>query len=67
MYGFREFVEASGLLSYAADLAEGYRTMKILKTLIQRADDGELMEADTIEYEGKLWIVRVACRANQRN
>jgi hypothetical protein len=31
MYGFREFVEAGGLLSYAADLAEGYRTMKILK------------------------------------
>ena len=60
-------LEAGGLLSYAADLAEGYRTMKILKTLIQRADDGELMEADTIEYEGKLWIVRVACRANQRN
>jgi len=23
----------------------------------QRADDGELLEADTIEYEGKLWIV----------
>ena len=50
-------LEAGGLLSYAADLAEGYRTMKILKTLIQRADDGELLEADTIEYEGKLWIV----------
>jgi hypothetical protein len=27
MYGFREFVEAGGLLSYAADLAEGYRTL----------------------------------------
>jgi hypothetical protein len=31
--------------------------MKILKTLIQRVDDGELLAADTIEYEGKLWIV----------
>jgi hypothetical protein len=31
--------------------------MKILKTLIQRADDGELLEADTTEYEGRLWIV----------
>src|ERR1700730_6943792 len=31
--------------------------MKILKTLVMREDDGALIAADTIEYEGKLWIV----------
>jgi hypothetical protein len=33
------------------------RWRKRHETLIQRADDGELLEADTIEYEGRLWIV----------
>src|SRR5947208_15551688 len=27
MYGFREFVEAGGLMSYAADLTDNYRTL----------------------------------------
>jgi hypothetical protein len=31
--------------------------MKILKTLVKCAEDGSLIIADTIEYEGRLWIV----------
>jgi hypothetical protein len=29
----------------------------IRKTIILREDDGELLLGETIEYEGKLWIV----------
>jgi hypothetical protein len=31
--------------------------MKILKTVVMCADTGTLFAADTIEYDGKLWIV----------
>ena len=31
--------------------------MKITKTLVQISDDGMLLACDTIEYEGKLWLV----------
>lgn len=31
--------------------------MPVRKTLYQRQDDGELFIADTIQYDGKWWIV----------
>jgi hypothetical protein len=31
--------------------------MKISKTLVQVSDDGSLLACDTIEHEGKLWLV----------
>jgi hypothetical protein len=35
----------------------GSAGMKIYKTVIQQSDDGSLIECDTIEYNGKLWLV----------
>ena len=35
--------------------------MAVRKIVVQREDDGSVIIADTIEYEGKLWIItRVA-------
>jgi hypothetical protein len=31
--------------------------MKIMKTMVGNDRDGSLQKADTIEYEGKLWLV----------
>jgi hypothetical protein len=31
--------------------------MKVFRTLIMLADTGELLACDTIEHEGKLWLV----------
>lgn len=31
--------------------------MKIYKTIIQRFEDGALLECDTVEYQGELWLV----------
>lgn len=31
--------------------------MAVRKIVVQREDDGSVIIADTIEYEGKLWIV----------
>jgi hypothetical protein len=30
---------------------------KIFRTLVQQSDDGALYSVDTIEFEGKLWLV----------
>jgi len=31
--------------------------MRVWKTIVQQADDGMLLACDTIEHEGKFWLV----------
>lgn len=31
--------------------------MKVYKTIIQQSEDGALFACDTVEYQGKLWLV----------
>jgi hypothetical protein len=41
--------------------------MNILKIVIRVFDDGSLMLGDAIEYQGKLWLVPVACGTSVKN
>ncbi len=52
MYGFREFVEAGGLMSYAADLTDNYRTLAtFVDKVLRRVPPADLPVQQPIKFE----------------
>ena len=52
MYGFREFVEAGGLMSYAADLTDNYRTLAtFVDKILRGVPSADLPVQQPIKFE----------------